>query len=150
MRRLVVVVALASAFAIPSVVLLTVASGTASAQTAPSCKKLTGTISGNFTISKCTPKNKQDKTATGSSLALAGGSGSVTWSPSNGTTDVTVTFSQASSNTGCKSGATKYDISGSVTGGTSTYTASGQSVSAEACDSSTGSLSLAKGTTMTL
>jgi hypothetical protein len=41
-------------------------------------------------------------------------------------------------------------VSGSVTGGTSTYTHSGDTVSARACVSASGSLSLVKKTTMNL
>jgi pectin methylesterase-like acyl-CoA thioesterase len=149
MRRLAVAVALATSLVVPTAVLFATASGTAGAATAPSCKTLKGTAAGNFTISKCSPKNKQNKTASGSSVSLATGGGTINWSPSTQTTTVSVSFTQASDNTGCKNGATKYDVSGSVTGGSSTYTASGQSISAEVCLAGS-NLSLAKGTVMTL
>jgi len=47
----------------------------------------------------------------------------------------------------CAAGSTEEDISGNVTGGTSTYTAVGDVVSAQICVSSSGKLSLVKGTT---
>jgi hypothetical protein len=149
-RRLLVVVALATSTVVPAAVLFTAGSGTAGAATPPSCKKLSGTATGNFTISKCSPKNKQNKTATGTSSSLESGSGTITWSPSGQMTNVSVTFTQASSNTGCSGGTTKYNISGSVTGGSSTYTASGQSISAQVCVTTTLSFTLAKKTVMTL
>jgi len=151
MRRLLVAAATVTALAVPAtLVSAAVTSGVASAQTPPACKKLSGTISGTFTLKKCKPASKQNKSASGESSSLATGGGTITWAPSGGTTTVSISFSQASDNTGCKSGSTKYDVSGSVTGGSSTYTASGQSVSAEACVTNSGKLSLAKKTEMDL
>jgi hypothetical protein len=123
-------------------------SSSAGAATAPSCKKLTGGETKTFTISSCTPKNKDNKSASGSSASLATGGGTIKWKPSKGgTTTVSVSFTQ--SGTSCPK-ATEYVVSGSVSGGTSTYTASGQTVSADVCVSSKGQLSLVKGTSMDL
>jgi hypothetical protein len=112
------------------------------------CKKLSGSAVGNFTVSKCTPKNKKDKKATGASSALATGSGTITWSPSKGTT--TVSLSETQSGSSCPKGSSEYVVTGSVTGGTSTYTSTSDTVSANVCLSSSGKLSLVKGTSMHL
>ena len=148
MRRLFLVAVSVATISVPvSFVAIGLASP-AGAASGVACKKLSGTITGNFTVSKCTPKNKQNTKATGATSGLAGGSGSITWSPSHGTTALSVTFSQ--SGTSCPKGSSEYVISGSVTGGTSTYTASGDAVSASVCVTGSGKFSLVKHTSMHL
>jgi hypothetical protein len=93
--------------------------------------------------------SKTNKTATGSGTALAGGGGTITWSPSGGTTELSVSFNPAATNK-CTKGNTEYIVSGTVSGGTSTYTAAGQTVLADACVSGSGKLSLLKHTKMDL
>jgi hypothetical protein len=148
MRRLLLAVTLGTALAVPaSFVTVNLLSSSAGAATAPSCKKLTGGETKTFKISSCTPKSANNKSASGSSVSLATGGGTIKWSPSKGgTTTVSVSFTQ--SGTSCPGG-TEYVVSGSVTGGTSTYTATGQSVSADVCVKG-GKLSLVKGTSMDL
>jgi hypothetical protein len=147
MRRVFIGLAALSAVALPvTVTAVTLSASPAGAATPVACKKLSGSASGSFTISKCTPKNKADKSAKGASSTLATGSGDVTWSPSGGTTAVSISFTQSGSS--CPK-ATEYVISGSVTGGTSTYTASGQTISADVCLKGS-KLSLVKGTSMDL
>jgi hypothetical protein len=116
--------------------------------TAPSCAKLTGSATSNITVTSCKPVNAQSKSATAPASALAGGSGTLTWSPSKKTTTVKVTFTK--SGTSCPTGSSEYVVKGSVTGGTATYTATGQVVSAKVCLSGTFSLSLLPGTKMKL
>ena len=60
-----------------------------------------------------------------------------------------MTFSQAATNK-CPSGTTEYTVVGSVSGGNSTYTASGQPISADVCVTGTLSFSLLKKTSITL
>ncbi|HXQ61242.1 MAG TPA: IPT/TIG domain-containing protein [Acidimicrobiales bacterium] len=105
------------------------------------CAKLTGSATGTMTISKCTPKVAGNKSAT----ATAFGS-TVTWKSSGQTTDESNGMSSPGQGA-CAAGSTEEDISGNVTGGTSTYTAVGDVVSAQICVSSSGKLSLVKGTT---
>ena len=150
MKRLFLIAATVATVSLPvSFVAAGLSATSAGAAAPPACAKLSGTISGNFTVTKCTPKSKTNKKATGSSASLATGGGTITWSPSHGTTTLNVSFTQAATNH-CTKGGTEYDVTGSVTGGTSTYTASGQSVSAEACASGSGKLSLVKHTKMEL
>ena len=147
MRRVFIGLAALSAAALPiTVTAVAFTASSAGAATPVACKKLSGTISKTFTISKCTPKSSSNKTAKGSSSSLATGGGSITWAPSKGTTTVSISFTQ--SGTSCP-GASEYVISGSVTGGSSTYTANGQSVSADVCVKGS-KLSLVKGTSMDL
>jgi hypothetical protein len=47
-------------------------------------------------------------------------------------------------------GSIEYDISGIVTGGTSTYTTIGDTITARICLSGTGTLALVKGTVFSL
>jgi hypothetical protein len=148
MRRLLLVVATVTTLAVPASIASVALSGPAWASSGVACTKLSGKISGNFTVTKCTPKNKKDKKATGSSLSLAGGGGTITWSPSKGTTVLSVSFTESGSS--CPKGSSEYVVTGSVTGGTSTYTSSGDPVSADACVSGGGKLTLVKGTSMDL
>lgn len=151
MRRLLMAAGIAATAAVPvSLATAGMASGPAGAAGSSSvtCAKLSGKDTGNVTITKCTPKSKTNKKATASALQLAGGSGTATWSPSGQTTTVTDTFTAASPNN-CPTGQTEYTISGSVTGGTSTYTHTGDTVSADVClNSKTGAVTLLKGTTL--
>lgn len=152
MRRLLLATTAVVAFAIPaSFAAMAAMPGTAGAATAPTCKKLSGSVTGgSITITKCSPKNKSYKTATGSVSTLESGSGNISWN-GGATTAVSVTFTQDASST-CPKGDSEYSISGSVTGGSSgnTYTASGQSISAQVCVTSTLSFSLLKKTVMDL
>jgi hypothetical protein len=148
MRRVFIGLAALSAAALPiTVTAVTISATPAGAATPVACKKLSGSDTGSFTVKKCTPKNKADKSASGTSSSLATGGGTITWSPSGGTTTVSISFTASGSS--CPK-ASEYVISGTVTGGTSTYTASGQTVSAEVCVASSGKLSLVKGTSMDL
>jgi hypothetical protein len=148
MRRVFIGLAALSAAALPvTVTAVTLSASPAGAATPVSCKKLSGTDTGSFTVSKCTPKSSANKSAKGASSGLESGKGSIKWTPSKGTTTVSISFKASGSS--CPK-ASEYAISGSVTGGTSTYTASGQTVSADVCVASSGKLSLVKGTSMDL
>ena len=148
MRRLFLVAVSVATISVPVSFVAVGLASPAGAASGVACKKLSGTISGNFTVSKCTPKNKKNTKATGATASLAGGSGSITWSPSHGTTSISVSFTQ--SGTSCPKGSSEYVISGSVSGGTSTYTASGDAVSANVCVTGGGKFSLVKHTSMHL
>jgi hypothetical protein len=149
MRRLFIAAAVASAVALPVSVTAVAFAGPASAAATPvACKKLSGTITGSITISKCSPKSKTNKSAGGLAASLASG-GTITWTPSNQTTTVSLSVSSPGQGA-CKKGSTEYDVTGSVTGGTSTYTHSGDAVAGKACATSGGSLSLVKHTSLTL
>jgi hypothetical protein len=155
MRRLLLATTAVVAFAVPtSLAAMAALPGTAGAATAPTCKKLSGSVTGGtITITSCKPKGKADKaykTATGAVSTLESGSGNLTWN-GGATTGVTVSFTQDSTST-CPKGDSEYSISGSVSGGSSgnTYTATGQSISAQVCVTSTLSFSLLKKTVMDL
>jgi hypothetical protein len=123
--------------------------GAAFAVTHATCKKLTGTATSTFTISSCSPVNASYKSATAKSTALATGKGTLTWSPSKKTTAISATITSKGKG-GCAVGSNEYDVSGTVTGGTATYTKKGDSVKGRACLSPTGALSLVPGTSLTL
>jgi hypothetical protein len=108
------------------------------------CSKVSGTAGGTVTFSKCTPSSSSDKKASASGLT-----GSLTWTPSGGTT--VTSLSESSPGQGsCKKNSVEEDLYGSVVGGTSTYTATGDPVSASVCVASSGKVSLVKGTTFAL
>jgi hypothetical protein len=67
------------------------------------------------------------------------------WKSSGETTIATLDASSPGQGA-CRAGSIEYDISGTVVGGTSTYTTVGDTISAQACISRTGNLSLVKGT----
>ena len=89
------------------------------------------------------------KTASAKSSALATGKGTLTWLPSKKTTIVSGSVASKGQG-GCAIGSTEYDLSGTVTGGTATYTKKGDTVKGRACLSATGALSLVPGTSLTL
>ncbi|MGH9019221.1 MAG: hypothetical protein ACRDY1_15835, partial [Acidimicrobiales bacterium] len=62
------------ALAVPaSAVVVATSPGTAFAASTVTCKKLTGTITGTFTVKKCSPKSKTNKSASAASTTLASG-----------------------------------------------------------------------------
>jgi len=150
MRRLLLAVSIVTATAIPSSIAIVGSSSPASAASSVSCTKLSGTITGTVTITKCTPKSSTNKSASALATSIVG-SGTLTWTTSGGTTDISVGTPTSPGQGGCKKGNVEYDITGSVTGGTSTYTAAGDDITGRAClKTATGALSLVKGTALTL
>jgi hypothetical protein len=147
MRRLILAGTAAIALAVPVSITAALVATPAGAAAGVSCKKLTGSIASTFTISACKPANKKNKSATGTSSSLATGSGTLTWSKSGQTTTVSLSVTSKGQG-GCSAGSTEYDVSGTVTGGTSTYTKTGDAVSGRACASATGSLSLVNKTAL--
>ena len=120
------------------------------AKTAPvtitgvTCAKVSGKLTGSISLKKCTPKSATNKSAKGPGATLTS-SGTLTWKKSKQTTAVSATASSAGQG-GCKAGSTERDVTGSVTGGTSMYTHSGDYVDLRLCVSGSGAVSLVKGT----
>jgi hypothetical protein len=110
------------------------------------CTKVSGTTSGTMVLSRCTPPSTTDKTA--SSVGIAGGT--FTWAKSQRTTVANLDPITSPGRGACSLGSTEEDITGTVAGGTSTYTVVGSPISASICVSSLGKLSLVKGTVFTL
>jgi hypothetical protein len=157
MRRLVIGAAAVLALAAPAAVTIGSAAPAFASGGGVTCSSLKGSLTSSVTIGKCTPADKNNKSASAAIASLASGSGTITWSKSGGTTDVTTTFVLAPSSTVCKAPkkgvaqAQEIDITGTVTGGTSTYTSAGDTVSLTVCETlKTGKLALAKGTTASL
>jgi len=109
------------------------------------CAKLKGSATGTMTISKCTPKVAGNKNATSTAFGST-----VTWKTSRQTTVESLNALTSPGQGACAAGSTEEDVSGSVSGGTSSYTAVGDTVSAQICVSSSGKLSLVKGTTFSI
>ncbi|HXQ61686.1 MAG TPA: hypothetical protein VN796_05085 [Acidimicrobiales bacterium] len=121
------------------------------AKTAPvtitgvTCAKVSGKLSGSISVKKCTPKSATNKSAKGPGASLTS-SGTVTWKKSNQTTVIAASTSSSLGQGGCKHGSIERDVTGSVTGGTSTYTHSGDYVDLRLCQTGAGAISLVKGT----
>jgi hypothetical protein len=147
MRRILLTAAIGLGAAVPiGAAVATVAPQVASAASSSvSCSKLTGTATTSVTISKCSPKNKQYVSASAPTASLASGGGTITWSPSTKTSTISVTFKQAKKNR-CTKGATEYDAKGKVTGGTASYTKTGDKVVVDVCVASSGAVTLVPGT----
>jgi hypothetical protein len=109
------------------------------------CAKVTGSATGSMTLSKCSPKAAGYKAAT----AVPFGN-TLTWKTSRQTTVASLDATTSPGQGACVAGDTEEDVSGSVTGGTSTYTAVGDTVAAQICVTPSGKLSLVKGTTFGL
>jgi len=120
------------------------------AKTAPvtitgvTCAKVSGKLTGNISLKKCIPKSPTNKSAKGAGASLTA-SGTLTWKKSHQTTMVSASASSVGQG-GCKNGSTERDVTGSVTGGTSTYTHSGDYVYVRLCVAGSGAVSLVKGT----
>jgi hypothetical protein len=153
MRRLLAVAAIATAMSIPASVATVGFAGPAFAASGVTCTGLKGTDSSTVTISKCTPSGgKGYKSASGAAASLATG-GTITWKSSSATTTIGDTSTSSPGQGGCKKKSTEYDFTGKVTAASTTGTgipAVGDSVSARACVTSAGKLSLVKGTVMAL
>jgi hypothetical protein len=142
-------VAALGALAIPTTVLVATSSP-AGASSSLTCKKVSGSITGTTTISKCSvPKadKKTYKSASGNSTVLAGG-GNITWKSSGATTSISAPT--ISSGTKCPAADSDVIATGSVTGGTATVTNAGDTFSGEFCITSKGKISVAKGTVVQL
>ena len=108
------------------------------------CSKLTGTLGGSMTVSGCTP------VATGYTKAALDPTGTVlTWSKSGRTTGVSLGTPTSPGQGSCQ-GPDRQDFSGTVTGGTSTYTTPGDPIVAATCATRAGKLRLLAGTTISL
>ena len=111
---------------------------------AVACKKLAGKITSSITFSKCSPSSSTNKSMKGQGSIL-GSNGTFTWSKS-GQTTIVQTKETSPGRGACPAGNTEEDISGSVTGGSSTYTQVGDQVEIRFCVSSTHALKLVKKT----
>ncbi len=111
------------------------------------CGKLSGSVTTGYnfaiTLSKCSPASKGNRSASGSAL---GGGYTFTWSTSGQTTIDSLSLAPAPAGA-CAKGGSEFDITGTVTGGTSTYTQVGDPVSVRVCLSKSGKVSLVSGTT---
>jgi IPT/TIG domain len=109
------------------------------------CARLGGSLNGTMSLTRCAPPSKTNKRATGSLS-----SGTLTWTMSGATTVMSLNAPITAGQGGCPPGRTEYDLSGSVTGGTSAYTVVGDAITARACVTKSGRLSLVSGTTFGL
>jgi hypothetical protein len=116
--------------------------------TGVTCAKVTGKLTGKISLKKCTPKVSTDKLAKGPGASLTSG-GTLTWKKSHQTTILSTSASSPGQGS-CPAGSTERDVTGSVTGGSSTYTNSGDYVYVRLCQSPSGAVKLVKGTTALL
>ncbi len=148
MRRIVLSAVIGLGFAVPTTAALvgTQSQSAFAASSSVSCKKLTGTVTGNITISKCKPKNSQYVSATGATSSLETG-GPVTWSPSKQTTSSSTTVSSPGQGA-CAAGSTEEDATGTVTAQSkhNKYTKVGDVVSLRVCVDGSGNISLVPNT----
>ena len=112
------------------------------------CAALSGSVSGTISLKLCTPSAPTLKSASAPATVLTAG-GTLTWAKRGQTT--VVSLSSTSDGQGaCAGGSTEHNVSGTVTGGTSTSTVAGDLVNLSVCQTGTGALSLAPGTTAVL
>jgi hypothetical protein len=112
------------------------------------CKVLSGSLTGTDTISKCGDKKNTGGAGTFPNSAILSGSGTITWTGTGTTTVGSVTLTSITSGT-CPTGDTEDEVTGDITGGTGAAAKSiltGWTITAYACVSSAGTLSLAPGT----
>lgn len=118
------------------------------APTGVTCTKLSGKVSGTLTLKTCTPGPKTAKSATAPGSLLTSG-GTLTWATGGRTTTVTVVATSPGQGA-CKKGGVEHDVTGTVTGGTSTITGIGDGVVIHACQvTKSGAVTLVGGTSAT-
>jgi lysophospholipase L1-like esterase len=126
----------------------TASSGTAKMTITNATPSVTcSSVSGNAFIlirfKTCSPFSRTNKSASAHGSFLASG-GALTWAHSFQSTTASVTQTSVGLG-GCKSGSTEHDVTGIVTGGTSTYTRTYDPVSLRVCETGGGTVSLAPG-----
>ncbi len=115
-------------------------------RSAPSvtCAKVGGNASTTFTLTTCSPTSTTNKSASGPGSVLTSG-GTLKWTTSGGTT--VASWSSSSPGRGaCPVASTEHELSGVVTGGTSTATKSGDPITIDLCEGLQGGLTLAPST----
>jgi hypothetical protein len=128
------VVAAVVAISVPASVASVVVSTPAWASSSVTCSKFKGVASGAYTfyVKNCTPVGAEKTlSGKGTNLTKVGGPTTYTWKWNGGATTI-VSLTVVHSGT-CPSGFTGYTDTGTVTGGTSTYTASGDTVQIDVC-----------------
>jgi len=148
MRRLLVAAAVSGVLAVPVSAVVIGGGSSAWAGSTVTCATLKGTDTGTVTISSCKPTNAQYKTLSGKASKLATG-GALTWAPSKKTTIVGGLTTTSPGQGACPKGSTEEISTGTVTGGTATYTHVGDTVSSKVCLKGK-TLSLLKGTKLDL
>jgi photosystem II stability/assembly factor-like uncharacterized protein len=117
-----------------------------------SCSHATGSLDPttfDFTVSlsQCTPGSNENRKGT---LTGSPEGGTIVWEPSGQTTIGSLAMFSPSQEALCRKGWTETDVTGTITGGTSTYTAVSDGVTIHAClNSKTNRVMLAKGTAAT-
>jgi len=153
MRRLSVVSVAVVTLSVPASIAVIGFAGTASATSSVACAKTNGKESGSVTITQCTPSaGKEYKKATVPALDLAEG-GTITWNGGATTTIGDPNSSGGTSQGACKKKNMEYFFTGTVTAASTTgagIPVVGDAVSASACLSSKGKISLAPGTVLEL
>jgi Bacterial Ig-like domain (group 3) len=117
-------------------------------QPSVTCAKVGGNASKTLTLTSCTPGSATNNSAGGPGSALNSG-GTLKWSTSGGTTIASWTTSSPGQGA-CATYLTEHELSGVVTGGTSTYTKKGDPVSIDLCQGPEGGLTIAPSTTAKL
>lgn len=153
MRRMILMVAALATVAVPTSIAVVTLAPAASAGVSLTCAKLSGSESGSVTTKKCSvtkadKKTYKELTAPNATALEAGGT--LKWSSSGTTTVIskpTLTNAPAGA---CPSKDSGIIATGTVTGGTSAVTHSGDTFRAEVCISSKGKLKNAKGTVVDL
>jgi hypothetical protein len=144
MRRFTIAIATAMALSVSTMVAVVGLSTPAFAASKVSCSTLTGTATGTVNVTKCAPSSTSSVSVSGASSSLLSG-GIITWSPSQQTSIIKLNVKSPGRGK-CGKGSTEEDAKGSVTGGTSTYTHTGDQVAIKACFAKVGGkLSLVKG-----
>jgi len=110
------------------------------------CKSMTGTITGNVTLKKCTGNTGKASKPLPATQLQSGGT--ITWK-NNKTTTVKLTVKQGPG-TKCKTGSTEFDASGKVTADTTGSTAKNHKVLAKVCVDAAGNITLLPGTQATI
>jgi hypothetical protein len=121
----------------------------ATATTGVACSKISGGIGGTTgKLSGCSDSANTGGSGTFPIAALTGGSGSITWHGTVGTTALSGVTATATTTNKCPTGDTEYEVSGKVSGGTGKSLKSikkGWTLQAFVCVTASGNFSLLKG-----
>ncbi|MFZ0665802.1 MAG: hypothetical protein WAM97_08595 [Acidimicrobiales bacterium] len=116
------------------------------AGTSVKCKNITGTITGNVSVTKCNDKANTGGSGSAPASSLISGSGKITWNGTGTTKLDNVVPTQAG--TACPSGSTEYMVTGDVKGGTGAAKTSipkGWTFTVNVCVDGSGNITMAPG-----
>jgi virginiamycin B lyase len=108
-----------------------------------SCSKLSGNVSSSVHFRMCAPLQKRNRSASAPGTLFTSG-GTLTWKPSGQTSSASLSSTSPGRGV-CRTNSIELDVTGTITGGTSTYTHTDDPVTIRLCETDRGAVKLVPG-----